>query len=147
MVTPAVLNGAGCATAVLAVSAVASNKATNIFVFTDASLLSWISKLPDQARTLSPHLKYHAPSVLKRGMYSIPLSSRSLPPTSREPMGVYFLVPEGQNRNIGLKTFIRYRGKLGYASDADSIGNAVDGSRVLASGSSKRCQRKEGLLL
>src|SRR5258708_35641405 len=40
---------------------------------------------------------------------------------------------------------VMYRGKLGYASDADSIGNAVDGGRVLASGSSKRCQRKDGL--
>ena len=47
MVTPTALNGAGCAAAVPAVSAEASNKATNIFVFTDASLLSWISKLLD----------------------------------------------------------------------------------------------------
>ena len=49
MVTPTALNGAGCAAAVAAVSAEASNKTTNVFVFTDASLLSWISKLPDHA--------------------------------------------------------------------------------------------------
>jgi len=42
MVTPVWLNGAGCAAAVPAVTAEASNKATNIFVFTDATLLSWI---------------------------------------------------------------------------------------------------------
>jgi len=62
-------------------------------------------------------------------------------------MSVYFLLSEGGSGNLGLKPFIRQRGELGYASDADSIGNAVDGCRVLASGSSERCQRKEGLLL
>ena len=40
MVTPVELNGADCAAAVPAVSAEASNKATNILVFTDASLLT-----------------------------------------------------------------------------------------------------------
>src|SRR5258708_32115177 len=44
MVTPVALNGAGCADAVPAISVEANNKATNIFVFTDASLLSWISR-------------------------------------------------------------------------------------------------------
>src|SRR3989442_714344 len=43
MVTPTWLNGAGCATAVPAASVKASNIAINTFVFTDASLLSWIS--------------------------------------------------------------------------------------------------------
>jgi hypothetical protein len=61
MVTPTVLNGAGCAAAMPAVSTEASNKPTNIFVFTDASLLSWISKLFDHALTPSPYSKYHAP--------------------------------------------------------------------------------------
>jgi hypothetical protein len=37
------LNGAGCAAAVPAVSVEANNKATTTCVFTDASLLSWIS--------------------------------------------------------------------------------------------------------
>src|SRR6266478_4768779 len=39
MVTPIWLNGAGCATAVPAVSVKAINSVTNTFVFTDASLL------------------------------------------------------------------------------------------------------------
>src|ERR1700734_1441540 len=43
MVTPASLNGAGCADALPAASADASNKPANKFVFTDASLLSTIS--------------------------------------------------------------------------------------------------------
>src|SRR3982074_273138 len=43
MVTPIWLNGAGCAAAAPAVSVEANNKATNTFVFTDASFLSWIS--------------------------------------------------------------------------------------------------------
>src|SRR5712671_8032749 len=47
MVTPTALNGAGCAAAMPAVSAEASNKTTKVFVLTDASLLSWISKLVD----------------------------------------------------------------------------------------------------
>jgi hypothetical protein len=38
MVTPISLNGAGCAAAVPAVSVEANDKATNTFVFTDASL-------------------------------------------------------------------------------------------------------------
>ena len=39
MVTPISLNGAGCALAVLAVSAKENNNTTSMFVFTDASLL------------------------------------------------------------------------------------------------------------
>jgi hypothetical protein len=39
MVSPISLNGAGCERAVAAVSAKENNKTTNVFVFTDASLL------------------------------------------------------------------------------------------------------------
>lgn len=81
-------------------------------VYLDMLGLTGFQKLTDYARTLSPHLKYHAPSVIKSGMYSFPLASWSPPPTSREPAGVYCLVPEGQNGNLGLEPFIRYRGNL-----------------------------------
>ncbi len=54
MVTPASLNGAGCATAVPAVSVDASNKAANTVVFMDASLLSQFLLLTgDATSTLS----------------------------------------------------------------------------------------------
>jgi len=45
MVAPAWLKGAGCADALPAANAEAHNIATNRFVFTDASLLSWFFRL------------------------------------------------------------------------------------------------------
>src|SRR6266571_7072883 len=68
MVTPIWLNGAGCAAAVPAVSVKANNKATNTFVFTDASLLSWISRCLRCVNAVRSHSNYHAPSVLKKGL-------------------------------------------------------------------------------
>src|SRR5579883_1016642 len=55
MVTPVALNGAGCATAAPAVSADANNRAANVVIFMNASLLSWVFLLTgDATRTLSP---------------------------------------------------------------------------------------------
>src|SRR5579859_5181567 len=61
MVTPTALNGAGCAAAVPAVSAKASDKATDILVFTDASLLSWIGT-PSPYSTISPPRSFRRPA-------------------------------------------------------------------------------------
>src|SRR5215470_17547044 len=56
MVTPASLNGAGCAAAGLAASADANNRAVNTVVFIDTSLLSRISHfgLPCEVNAISP---------------------------------------------------------------------------------------------
>jgi hypothetical protein len=52
-----------CAAAVAAVSVEASNKATNTFVFMDASLLSWDFQLPDVTVQLS--ISNHHPPLVR----------------------------------------------------------------------------------
>src|ERR1700680_2314331 len=71
MVTPIWLNGAGCAAAVPAVSVEANNKATNTFVFTDASLLSWISSCLTMRERQSVHFKPSRAFGAKKGKTSL----------------------------------------------------------------------------
>ena len=86
MVTPTWLNGADCAAAVPAVSVEANNKATNTFVFTDASLLSWISScLTMRKRQPAIHFKPSRAFRAKKGKASLFLAMDycpGFPPTS-----------------------------------------------------------------
>src|SRR2546426_5586853 len=65
MVTPIWLNGAGCATAVPAVSVKAINSVTNTFVFTDASLL--ISSCLTMRERYQPAVKMSRAFGAKKG--------------------------------------------------------------------------------
>ena len=82
MVTPAALKGAGCADAALMASVEANTKATNIFVLTDSSLLSWISSCLELRDRCQPATKLSARWVLKKRKMAVysrfpaPISSK-----------------------------------------------------------------------
>src|SRR5258706_9561482 len=95
MVTPVALNGAGCATAVPIVRVEVNNNATKIFVFTAASLLSWIASCLAMRERYLPVGKLPRASPAKNGEGVPSWRFCGLPEFRAGTVGFYRVSPRG----------------------------------------------------